>query len=151
LNYVCVSNDYTEEFVEGDFNGELMSSVNATRIVLEECKSPLVKVKAITLEKILDQHLPEGAAIDFLSLDTEGYELNVLKGLNLSKYKPRYMLIEIYSWDLETITSFLGENGYQLHSNFSNYNPTDNPHWDGTHNDYLFILRGHPVSPLASL
>jgi hypothetical protein len=128
-----------------------MSSVNATRIVLEECKSPLVKVKAITLEKILDQHLPEGTVIDFLSLDTEGYELNVLKGLNLSKYKPRYMLIEIYSWDLETITSFLGENGYQLHSNFSNYNPVDNPHWDGTHNDYLFILRGHPVSPLASL
>jgi FkbM family methyltransferase len=151
LNYACVSNDYVHDFVEGDFNGQLMSSVNATRIVLEECKSPIVKVNATTLEKVLDGHLSQGKIIDFLSLDAEGYELNILKGLNLSKYTPKYMLIEIYSWDLDAITSFLGEHGYMLHSNFSNYNPNDNPGWDGTHNDYLFILRGDPVSPLASL
>ena len=44
-------------------------------------KNDLIKVKATTLEKILDEHC--NTNIDFLSLDTEGYELEILKGLNL--------------------------------------------------------------------
>ena len=28
---------------------------------------------------------------------------------------------------------------YCLHSNFTNYNNVDNPQWDGSHNDYLFV------------
>jgi len=82
--------------------------------------------------------LEPGKTIDFLSLDTEGYELNILKGLSLDKYRPRYMLIEIYNKDLNAIVSHLKEFNYTLESNFSNYNYIDNPHWDGTHNDYLF-------------
>ena len=37
--------------------------------------------------------------IDFLSLDVEGYELNVLKGLDFNRYKPIYMLIEFLAED----------------------------------------------------
>lgn len=77
--------------------------------------------------------------IDFLSLDTEGYELNILKGLNLTKYRPKYMLIEIYTKDYTDIVSFLMNHKYSLQCNFTNYNKTTNPHWDGTHNDYLFM------------
>ena len=91
LNYACVSNDYIDEFVSGDFgDNNPMASVNGIR---KGRGSSCVKVKAITLEKILDEYNYEH--IDFLSLDTEGYELNILKGLNLDKYRPRYMLIEI--------------------------------------------------------
>ena len=32
--------------------------------------------------------------IDFLSIDVEGHEYEVIKGLNLKKYKPRILLIE---------------------------------------------------------
>jgi hypothetical protein len=32
--------------------------------------------------------------IDFLSLDVEGFELNVLKGLDLRRYRPRFLLVE---------------------------------------------------------
>ena len=49
------------------------------------------------------------------------------------------MLIEIYTEDYENIVTFLKENNYNLHSNFTNYNKITNPGWDGTHNDYLFI------------
>ena len=134
LNYACVSNDYNEEFVYGDFEeSNPMSSINSERL----SKQLLVKVKAITLENILNKFGNNN--IDFLSLDTEGYELNVLKGLNLNKYRPNYILIEIYTKDYENIVTFLKENNYRLHSNFTNYNKITNPHWDGTHNDYLFI------------
>ena len=34
-------------------------------------------------------------------------------------------------------------NNYKLHSNFTNYNKIDNPGWDGTHNDFLFIDNNH--------
>ncbi len=134
LNYACVSNDYDKEFISGDFNsGSMMSSINGVRLGDRN----LVDVKATTLEKILDEHHKD-KSIDFLSLDTEGYELNILKGLNLSKYRPRYMLIEVYNWDYDNIVKYLEESNYKLYSNISNLNKLDNPEWDGTHNDYLF-------------
>jgi hypothetical protein len=91
------------------------------------------------LERLLDQYTNPGQIIDLLSLDTEGYELPILRGLNLNKYRPRYMLIEIYAKDFNEIVSFLLSHNYMLHSNFSNYSLATNPHWDGTHNDYLFV------------
>jgi len=134
-NYACVSPDYKEDTIRGDFNGSLMASVDGKRLN----NNNMVEVKAITLEKLLDSVVDKPNQIDLLSLDTEGYELNILLGLNLDKYRPKYMLIEIYNNDFEKILLFLTNNCYKLHSNFSNYNFIDNPHWDGTHNDYLFI------------
>jgi FkbM family methyltransferase len=134
LNYACVSNEFTEDFILGDFNGGLMASVGGLRV---NNQSHVIQVPAITLEKIIDQHAPD-KQIDLLSLDTEGYELNILKGLNLNKYRPSCMLIEVYTKDYDELVKYLGDNNYSLHSNFSNYSLKTNPGWDGTHNDYLF-------------
>lgn len=62
-----------------------MSSVDGKR--LNTPKNNLVEVKSITLEKVLDDYFNENGErnIDFISIDTEGYELEVLKGLNLNK------------------------------------------------------------------
>lgn len=135
LNFACVSNEYTENTITGDFNGSLMASVNGSRLN----SSSLVSVPTTTLEKLLDRFAAPGQVIDLLSLDTEGYELPILKGLNLSKYRPHYMLIEIYTKDYNEIVAFLLSYNYVLQSNFSNYSLATNPQWDGTHNDYLFI------------
>jgi FkbM family methyltransferase len=135
INCACVSNEYEKDTVCGDFySGSMMSSINGVRLG----NSNLVEVKSLTLEKILDEHLPENTNIDFLSLDVEGYELEVLKGINFKKYNPIFMLIEIYDKDFKEILKFLSENNYTLISNLTNYNIRDNPGWDGTHNDYLF-------------
>ena len=58
----------------------------------EDITSYEIKVKTKTLTSILDECNVE--KIDFFSLDVEGFELNVLKGLDFNKYRPRYMLIE---------------------------------------------------------
>tara|TARA_Y100000992_G_C21185707_1_gene452974 strand:+ start:185 stop:928 length:744 start_codon:yes stop_codon:yes gene_type:complete len=139
LNYACVSNDYKDHYIEGDFeDNSPMASVNAARLGgIEKRKKNMVKVKTITLEKILDEHCKTD--IDFLSLDTEGYELEILKGVNFIKYRPKFLLIEVYMKDYNDIVNFLNSHNYKLHSNFTNYNKIDNPNWDGTHNDYLFI------------
>uniref|UniRef100_A0A6C0K204 Methyltransferase FkbM domain-containing protein n=1 Tax=viral metagenome TaxID=1070528 RepID=A0A6C0K204_9ZZZZ len=136
-NYACVDNSYNADHILGDFTGSLMSSVNGSRLN----SSNLVSVPTTTLEKLLDNYTAPGQVIDLLSLDTEGYELPILRGLNLEKYRPRYMLIEIYTKDFCEIVSFLLSYNYMLHSNFSNYSLETNPHWDGTHNDYLFVYK----------
>jgi len=135
LNYACVSNEYNEECIKGDFiDNNCMSSINGNRLQ----RNLLINVKATTLEKILKEHVKSNYQIDLLSLDVEGYELNVLKGLNLEINRPKYMLIEVYTKDYDEIISYLEKYNYKLHSNFSNYNSKDNPFWDGTHNDFLF-------------
>jgi hypothetical protein len=96
-----------------------------------------IEISVTTLEKILDGVNVKN--IDLLSLDVEGYEFEVLKGLNLNKYRPTYLLIEIYNVNFDNIYNYLTENNYKLCCNFSNYNKEDNPGWDGTHNDYLFM------------
>lgn len=51
-----------------------------------------VEVAARTLASILAEH---GARqIDLLSLDVEGYEVEVLKGLDTSRFCPRFILVE---------------------------------------------------------
>lgn len=132
INCACVSDDNIK-FIKGDFNGSCMSSVNGIR----NNSKNLIKIPAKTLNKILIENNIKN--IDFLSLDVEGFELEVLKGLNLNKYRPKYMLIEIYKKDYKNIITFLENNNYILYSNFTNYNKKDNPRWDTTHNDYLFI------------
>ena len=47
---------------------------------------------ARTLTSILDQHRVR--RIDLLSLDVEGYELSVLRGLDFDRHAPRYLLVE---------------------------------------------------------
>lgn len=135
FNYACVSPEYSNEYISGDFTGSLMASIDSKRLH----SNISIQVKASTLTKILDSIEPPITNIDLLSLDTEGYELLILQGLNFDKYRPKYMLIEIYTQQYDSIVKFLQDKGYILHSNFSNYNKTTNPGWDGTHNDFLFM------------
>lgn len=62
-----------------------------------------LKVPTRTLTSILDQHSIR--KIDFFSLDVEGFELNVLKGVDFDRYRPNFILIEANYRD--EIDSFL--------------------------------------------
>jgi FkbM family methyltransferase len=50
------------------------------------------RVKVVTLDSILEEHRVE--RIDLLSIDVEGTELDVLRGFDLERYRPRLILIE---------------------------------------------------------
>lgn len=53
---------------------------------------PVVRVPARTLASILDEQAI--GQVDLLSLDVEGYEIEVLKGLDFARHRPRFMIIE---------------------------------------------------------
>jgi FkbM family methyltransferase len=140
FNYACVSDSYTDEYISGDFTSGLMSSVTG-RIDAEKSSVP-----AKPLGQILDS-IPNLPPIDFISLDVEGYEQDVLEGLDLEKYRPRYMLIEVYKHKFNELSYFLDTHRYSLVENMSMYNHETNPIWDGSHNDYLFSDDDHPSAP----
>lgn len=53
------------------------------------------EVEVVPLNRILDEHLPPGVEIDFLSVDVEGMDLDVLVSNDWSRYRPRFVLVEI--------------------------------------------------------
>lgn len=51
-------------------------------------------VRTLTLLEILDAYKPANQQIDFLSVDAEGYDLEVLQSNNWKKYVPKVVLCE---------------------------------------------------------
>jgi FkbM family methyltransferase len=71
----------------------------------------LFKIKGISLNKILDS-CNSPRVIDFFSLDVEGMELEVLKGIRFNKYKFKYILIECQNF--KKINTFLRKKKYRF-------------------------------------
>ncbi len=135
--FSCALGSFSEDntYVWGDFDYSLMSSVGGKRL-----NSPAtVCVLMRSLQSILDEVGVHH--IDLMSLDVEGYEYNILQGIDFNRVTFDYMLIEIYACDYQSICAFLNEKGYEMVECFSLYDHTI-PNWDGTHNDYLFKRKG---------
>ena len=132
----CVSFNYRDKYVDIKY-ANLMSISENLELDLEDKEAHIDAAKehlaerevvfsfgavATTLNSLLDKaNAPK--VIDFLSLDVEGAELEVLKGINFEQYSFKYMLIEVR--DLKRMEKFLMQDGYLLEKKFS-------PH------DYLF-------------
>jgi FkbM family methyltransferase len=72
-----------------------------------------------SLATILDEHLPQGKTIDFLSVDVEGHDYEVLLSNNFEKYRPRVICIEEHGFSFENyaegnIYKFLVSKDYRL-------------------------------------
>ncbi len=53
-----------------------------------------VDVPAATVDEILEAHLDPDSRIDFVSIDVEGLELDVLQGFDTERYSPRVIVVE---------------------------------------------------------
>jgi len=87
-------------------------------LVRELGKPTQIRVKTTTLKALLDQHLPEGRTISFLSVDVEGHELQVLRSNDWEKYRPELAVVEDHKACIEEIskspiTSFMRDVGYR--------------------------------------
>ena len=133
FNAACVSFSYTKKTVDLIFS-DLMTvpiNVESDNEVFPEKHAKLgekyleknQKIKKITAEaKTLNEILDKTNApklIDFLSLDVEGSEIEVLKGVNHSLFRFKYILVECRN--LKKMREFLEEIGYELILDLKNY------------------------------
>jgi FkbM family methyltransferase len=62
-----------------------------------------ISVKTKTLANILDEYVPAKKQIDFLTIDVEGLDFEILKTNNWDKYKPTIILVEDLDGSIEKI------------------------------------------------
>jgi FkbM family methyltransferase len=75
------------------------------------------EIKTYPLAKILEEHIERSQEIDFLTIDVEGLDLEVLKSNDWTKYKPKYILIEELRTSIDKII-----NGSEIYSYLKRYN-----------------------------
>ncbi|MBX3611670.1 MAG: FkbM family methyltransferase [Hydrogenophaga sp.] len=59
-----------------------------------------IEVEVQRLDALLDEYLPPGQAIDFLSVDVEGLDHDVLASNDWTRYRPRFVLAETLRTDM---------------------------------------------------
>jgi len=133
FNYAISDTDLDEvEFSEVHVNGPNGHTASYSAINLSDEYKQIfgwnpnnhvktIKVPQRKLDTIIQEHIPNLQRIDIMSIDVEGGELNVLKGLDIAKYKPRVIVIENASHS-NVFLEYLKPFGYRLDkSNTYNY------------------------------
>lgn len=87
--------------------------------------SSRLKIKIKPLRELLREYLPPDTRIDFMSIDVEGLDLDVLKSNDWKIYRPHYLLVECIDLNLEQITQnptylYLKDQGYSFSSKLIN-------------------------------
>lgn len=78
-----------------------------------------IKVAVERLENLLRDKLPEGQSIDFMSVDVEGFDLQVLRSNDWNRYRPEFVLVEALDFNLDKgsqhpVQIFMNSIGYKL-------------------------------------
>ncbi|MGQ7853229.1 FkbM family methyltransferase [Pedobacter sp. WC2501] len=104
------------------FNEPALNSFSeevSKRIDAESGKYKIIKeldIDVLPLADVLDQYLPATTTIDFLSIDVEGLDYQVLLSNNWDKYKPSVILVEenvnVDELNNSPIYKFLKDKGY---------------------------------------
>lgn len=115
--------DETREAEFYEFKQTAVNTLDETTISSWKEKWDFVekrKIKTKTLNQILFE-LKEKTpnVIDLLSVDVEGHDFNVLQSIDLLKYRPRLIVVEIHNFDLANISEneiykYLKNVDYQL-------------------------------------
>jgi FkbM family methyltransferase len=92
-------------------NGISYSSLGLKYSLDKEHDLEEIDVQVVTLNKLLNDLKIK--KIDFLSVDTEGWELEVLQGLDTDTYNIKIILLENYL-HLETYNEYMKNIGYSL-------------------------------------
>jgi FkbM family methyltransferase len=136
IHGALVSADYGKPTIMGDFFGHPMHSIGGKR--LNNAGNSVIEVPAYTMNEILEKYNVE--KIDFLSLDTEGFEYWILKDLNFEKWAPKWAMIE---WNIgeDELFPFMESKGYECIGNISQFTVEDDPGYQNLHQDFLFKLK----------
>ena len=78
----------------------------------------VIRVPVRTLDSILEE-AGSPAGFDFLSIDVEGHEIDVLRGFDIARWRPRLIMIEDHVADLSK-HRYLISSGYRIIRRYEN-------------------------------
>jgi len=118
LNYKCAVSE-TKKKVNLYYQKEYSQLISINKLTAKKFIKGRLKKKIInsySLEEILSWGKYKDYEIDFLDVDVEGADLQVLKGLNFSKRKPKLICVEIHQKNFKKhkIYRFLIKKKYKL-------------------------------------
>jgi len=118
LNYKCAVSE-TKKKVNLYYQKEHSQLISINKLTAKKFIKGRLKKKIInsySLEEILSWGKYKDYEIDFLDVDVEGADLQVLKGLNFSKRKPKLICVEIHQKNFKKhkIYRFLIKKKYKL-------------------------------------
>lgn len=108
-NLVSSNNEYLDFYIFADQVLNTTDKERALSVISEgndSCKlKKIIRVESKSLEQILDERndLPE--CIDFISIDCEWHDLEVLKSNNWTKYRPKVIIVEIHCDMIEILNN----------------------------------------------
>ena len=139
LQYACSDEDRDDvdfvvvdslgaEYMGGKVSNESFSSLGIKgkfedlySAVDYETTMTTIKVNARRLDTILSVHSPFLGRIDILAVDVEGWELTVIRGISLDRYKPIVIILENL-FDDDRYREFMADRDYDL---FAHIAPND--------------------------
>jgi FkbM family methyltransferase len=111
LTFYCFNEPALNGFSK-EISEERNAASNRYHIIKEE------EIVTLPLSTVLDRYLPSGQVIDFLTIDVEGLDMQVLQSNNWQKYRPTYLVVEdtINFTDLASseVHQYLTDKGYKL-------------------------------------
>jgi len=103
--------------VSGDEGDEMLSFVNPDDADIERCTRAGKSIRKVevpfkTMDSILDELSPE--QIDFVTIDVEGGEMDVLKGFDLARFEPKVVMLENNTGHADyPVSRYMERQGYQ--------------------------------------
>ncbi|HKS09959.1 MAG TPA: FkbM family methyltransferase [Pyrinomonadaceae bacterium] len=78
-----------EDSPMNSFSPEFLKQIE----MLEHVKQQ-ISVPTLPLAEVLERHLPQGQAIDFMNVDVEGHDLEVLESNDWKRFRPKVIVVE---------------------------------------------------------
>ena len=105
-----------------------LSSLDRRRMAPGATPESVIKVPVRTLDSVLTEAATP-ANFDFLSIDVEGHEIEVLRGFDIERWRPQLILLEDHVADLSK-HRYLTSAGYRIVRRYENngwYVPRESP------------------------
>jgi FkbM family methyltransferase len=121
----CVSFEHDQEFVRMVYSDLMSTPISSKSDISDPSAHAMLGSQYLqngeinfefgAVARTLNSLLLEASApkqIDFLSLDVEGFEQEVLKGVDHETFRFKYILVECR--DIDRMSAYLNENGYRF-------------------------------------
>ena len=116
------------------------SAINTLEERLGHRAKEIIKIKTTSLNNILENSIFKSFDIDFLSIDVEGHELDVIKGIDLERYPVKIIVIEHQDPNMKKVEFYNQNIERTIQSNIYKYMISKNYiliNW--LHSDLVFI------------